>query len=222
MGRAYGNLSSLEQESDNTMEIDSGGRKNRNTVKIRFLYQKPNRFLYHVADAEGGVTVASDGQRAGVYSRSLGKYMEMTAPGDIRQAPDTLGEWARTYMDAFAFLQGASPYKEVTSIRRIGAAKLGGVPVDVLELRGTPKEYQMPNSVTRLYIGQKDRLLLKSITEATRPDHPSSPVPGTAPGRLSIRMTKTHRIISIDRPLPAARFAFEPPAGAQRVSRLPR
>jgi len=127
-----------------------------------------------------------------------------------------LGRWGHSFLDAFAFLQGADPLQDATAVRFVGRGKLGGVAVAIVEMRGGPSEMGLSDSATRLYIGEKDHLLYRSETRQSRKSPPSRP--GEPPPRMSRLITQTHTILKVNRRIPDATFAFVPPRGAKQVA----
>src|SRR5262249_46333259 len=148
------------------------------------VYRRPNRFRYEESASQESIIVACDGKQLWIYSASRRQYTIQAAPDNMEEAHDVMGVYGRSFLNAFAFLQGANPLNEVRTVRFIGTGKLRGVPVDIVELRGGPSDIGLSDSVTHLYIGTKDGLLYKSETVQSRYGYPDRPNSGEPPVRM--------------------------------------
>jgi outer membrane lipoprotein-sorting protein len=216
MLKTYDTLGAFEQRSNHMTESDFNGRKNRKQTSVHFAYRKPNKFLYKVAEPQQGVTVVCDGKSVWIYSVFFKQYIVKDPPRDMRSAAEVLGSWGRTYMDAFAFIQGDTPFRDVRNVRLTGTTTIGQTPVYIVELQGIPRELHLPTGTTRLFIGKRDHLLYKSETRAQRTSSPAGP--GDQKAKMEMLMTKSHSAMKINGPISDATFVFHPPANARQVT----
>jgi outer membrane lipoprotein-sorting protein len=216
MLETYRAMSAFQQSSTHVMKLEMGGSKDQRTVFARLVYRKPNRFLYEILDPGAGSMLACDGKSLWIYYAALGSYTLQYAPSNMQELDGRLGSPERSLLDAFAFLRGTSPLRDAQAVRFLGRAKLSGVPVAVVEVRGGPAEMGLGDSTTRLYIGDKDHLLYKSETRQIRGTPPSRPGEGVV--KMSRVITKTHSGMKVNRPIADTAFTFRPPRGARQVA----
>jgi outer membrane lipoprotein-sorting protein len=216
MVQKYRSLNSFEEIATETREQTMGAMQQKLTLKAKFVYKKPNKFLYQVDDPMRGVTSVCDGKNFYFLPRQLNQYRKHPAPANLSEIL-RLEPLAGTTMDAMAFLRGEDPLKGTKNSKVVGSEALSGRPTYRVRFERPiqPRRPTAPNAPTisgtetfEMWIGKEDSLLYKMQMTAKM-----------SVGQQSITTvaTETHTQMKVNQSVADSAFAFKPPQGAKEV-----
>jgi hypothetical protein len=135
MGAYLRSLQSFEVVSSASLEevIDEKGTKTTTQVTSSYKVRRPDGFLIDVTTAKKARRFIYDGKAFTVFAPKVGYFATVSAPATIDQTVDVIYEQYGVILplaDMFYWGTDAQPTDMVTSAKRLGQEKVGGVDTD--------------------------------------------------------------------------------------------
>ena len=135
MGAYLRSLQSFEVISSASLEevIDEKGTKTTTQVTGAYKVRRPDAFVVDVTSAKKARRFIYDGKSFTVFAPKVGYFATVSAPATIDQTVDVIYETYGIILplaDLFYWGTDASPTDSVTSAKRLGQDKVGGVDTD--------------------------------------------------------------------------------------------
>lgn len=216
MLKKYQSLNTFEEIATDSRQQKRGALQQQMTLTAKFVYKKPNKFLYNIDDPQQGMLAVCDGKNFYFLIRPLNQYRKHPAPASMAEAT-RVEPLFRTTLDPPAFLHGEDPLKNAQNLKLVGSETIEGQPVyhlrfdQALPPRLRTQAGASSMTITRttdMWIGKQDSLLYKTQTtmKVTR---------GTQ--SLSAVATETHTQRKVNHSVADSVFRFTPPKGATEV-----
>lgn len=216
MVKKYQSLNTFEEIATDSRQQKMGAMQQQMRLTARFVYKKPNKFLYNIDDPQQGMLAVCDGKNFYFLVRLLNQYRKHPAPSSMAEVT-RVEPLFRTTLDPPAFLRGEDPLKNAKNLKVVGSETVSGQPVYHLSFDLTPPQRppagqggpKVSMSVTgEMWIGKQDSLLYKmQRTTAVRRGEQS----------ISAIETETHTQMKVNHSVADSVFNFTPPKGAQEV-----
>ncbi|MCS6858934.1 MAG: DUF2092 domain-containing protein [Abditibacteriales bacterium] len=216
MLKKYQSLNTFEEIATDTRLQKRGAVQQTMTLKARFVYKKPNKFLYDIDDPYQGILAVCDGKEFYFLVRSLNQYRKHPAPASMAEVA-RVEPMFRTVLDPPAFLRGDDPIKGARNLKLVGSETIGRQPTYHLRFDQPPPSLPPTRTgappmtisrTTEMWIGKQDFLLYKTQTtiKASRGNQSVSSV-----------MTEIHTQMKVNHDVADSVFHFTPPKGAKEV-----
>jgi len=202
----YADLDSFSERTQITKTVSDAEGQETTVSQTELYFRRPNRIFYQMTGDETTV-VACDGTRLIVYSSARGGYVEDDPPENLAtfvrdHHADAMG------LDELLLLAGSDPLEALDDV----VAAEGEFPADqpMRVLQGTVKQIAQDESAEAatatqsLYVGAKDGLLHKVVTEIKR-------------GQAVLRIEEAMEGPAANPTIADARFDYQPPADAENL-----
>ena len=205
MSTYLGGLQAFSVDSDIDLEvIDLEGQKLQFSSSGTLLLARPGKFYSHRFMPGGAFEVFFDGKTVTLFSKQLGAYFQVAAPGTFDQAIDAVRAETGFEMSG-ADLLYADPYPglmtDVTSGAYVGTAWVNGVECHQVAFRAAKVDWQLWVQTGDKPLPMKYIITTKWLTGAPQ---------------FSVRLQNWDTQPKI----PDGRFTFTAPAGVKRLESL--
>jgi outer membrane lipoprotein-sorting protein len=205
-------LKSIEFSVSAQMQVSGMMQVNQN-INATMAIVKPNKLAAKI-NMSGTMSqtqeLYSDGKTLYAYMPSQKQYVKQPSPPNILENRGRAGDPVSMIM---SLLGGNFTKDPNMQFKLLKSASVGGKDTHVVEM--TPKKAD-PNGKMRalLYVGKADSLIHKAEFEQSS----KMPAQGNQkPVENKMKATGTLKYISLDKAIPASRFAWKPPAGVKEM-----
>ncbi|MBA4148909.1 MAG: redoxin domain-containing protein [Verrucomicrobia bacterium] len=128
--QAYNNLKAAELSGQVSVNIDAASMQEKTNQQFTSSFQAPNKFRH---DAEGALTVGSNGDKAYVFNETANSYAWLDTPdekGSMQELPAVIPQILQTQNPSLLFALSTNSVQEVAEsfgrVKKLEDEKIGG------------------------------------------------------------------------------------------------
>ncbi len=217
LGAYYKGLKSFTLDETTDMVMEAQGMKQTMSSKYSVAMERPNKVARILNEGMMGATIVSDGKTSYTYVPMFKKYIQEDAPQSVFEvvsgdAAAFSGQFSMMFASLVADDPSAAILEGVQGATFVGVEDAEGVKCSHLKIVQSDMDFD-------LFVQAGDKpLLLKVIPDMTKAMSAMGDRMPVKDMKMSVSVVFSNW--KVDEPVPAGKFAFTPPEGAEKADSL--